>query len=123
MLTLWSAARVDIWELAGVRQAHAAWGQSPVSSAPSAPPPASDAPVLTVGGPYTWVRHPIYLGWVLLVFGAPAMTTGRLCFATVSTLYLIVAIPLEERSLTGEFGAAYARYRRQVRWRLLPGVW
>jgi protein-S-isoprenylcysteine O-methyltransferase Ste14 len=79
--------------------------------------------VLTVGGPYTWVRHPIYLGWVLLVFGAPAMTTGRLCFATVSTLYLIVAIPLEERSLTGEFGAAYARYRRQVRWRLIPGVW
>jgi protein-S-isoprenylcysteine O-methyltransferase Ste14 len=78
---------------------------------------------LTIRGPYRWVRHPIYLGWVLVVFGAPAMTTGRLLFAAVSTIYLVVAIPLEERSLAVEFGTAYSAYQRQVRWRLIPGVW
>jgi protein-S-isoprenylcysteine O-methyltransferase Ste14 len=60
---------------------------------------------------------------VLLVFGAPAMTTGRLLFAAVSTAYLIVAIPIEERSLVAEFGQAYRDYQKQVRWRLVPGVW
>ena len=53
--------------------------------------------LLEVRGPYRWLRHPIYLGWVLLVFGAPTMTTGRLLFAVVSTAYLVVAIPIEER--------------------------
>jgi len=69
------------------------------------------------------VRHPIYLGWMLVVFGAPTMTTNRMLFAAVSSCYLLVAIPWEERSLVAEFGEAYRAYRRQVRWRILPGVW
>jgi protein-S-isoprenylcysteine O-methyltransferase Ste14 len=81
------------------------------------------AAALEIRGPYRWVRHPIYLGWVLMVFGAPAITTGRLLFASVSTLYLIVAIPFEERSLAAEFGAAYKDYQRRVRWRLVRGIW
>ena len=137
VLTLRSAARIDIWELAGVRQARAASSRAgltapsaaPVpdavcASAPSAPSAATaDGTALEISGPYRWLRHPIYLGWVLLVFGAPTMTAGRLLFAAVSTLYLIVAIPYEERSLTSEFGPAYVEYQRQVRWRLIPGVW
>jgi len=78
---------------------------------------------LEVGGPYRYVRHPIYLGWVLLVFAAPTMPMGRLLFAAVSTLYLVVAVPFEERSLVAEFGPAYRDYQRQVRWRLVPGLW
>lgn len=104
-LTLRSAARIDVRELAGIRPARAR------------------PPELTIRGAYRWVRHPIYLGWVLMVFGAPTMTTGRVLFAGISTLYLILAIPFEERSLTAEFGAAYATYQRQVRWRLIPGLW
>jgi protein-S-isoprenylcysteine O-methyltransferase Ste14 len=88
----------------------------------SAGTPAEQAP-LTISGPYRWLRHPIYLGWVMFVFGAPEMTAGRLLFATISTVYLIVAIPYEERSLAAEFGSAYSEYQRQVRWRLVPGVW
>ena len=76
-----------------------------------------------MGGPYRWLRHPIYFGWVLFVFGAPAMTNGRLLFAGLSTLYLVVAIPLEERGLRAEFGQAYVDYQRTVRWRLVPGIW
>jgi protein-S-isoprenylcysteine O-methyltransferase Ste14 len=79
--------------------------------------------MMQTDGAYRLVRHPIYFGWVLMVFGAPAMTASRLLFAAISTLYLIVAIPFEERSLTKEFGAAYRDYQRRVRWRLIPGVW
>jgi protein-S-isoprenylcysteine O-methyltransferase Ste14 len=134
VLTLKSASRIDIWELAGVRQARAASRASapsvpsvadvslPSVAGASAPTPADHTP-LTISGPYRWLRHPIYLGWVMFVFGAPEMTAGRLLFATISTVYLIVAIPYEERSLTAEFGPAYTAYQRQVRWRLLPGVW
>ena len=44
-------------------------------------------------GPFAIVRHPIYLGWVLMVFATPTMTTSRMLFAVISTLYLIAAIP------------------------------
>jgi protein-S-isoprenylcysteine O-methyltransferase Ste14 len=74
-------------------------------------------------GPFALVRHPIYLGWMLMVFATPVMTTTRLLFAVVSTTYLIVAIPWEEASLVAAFGERYRGYQRQVRSRLIPGVW
>lgn len=120
-LTLKSASRIDIWELAGVGPAEPTPPARP-AQAGAPPSPAPSAP-LESGGPYRWVRHPIYLGWVLVVFGAPTMTSGRLLFAGVSTLYLVLAIPLEERGLQSEFGQAYRDYQRTVRWRLVPGVW
>ena len=55
-----------------------------------------------------------------MVFGAPTMTGTRAVFALVSTLYLAVAIPWEERSLVQVFGSDYERYRGTVRWRMIP---
>jgi hypothetical protein len=132
--TLQSASRLDVWDLAGVRQVRAACGESRAAVPPDgsraamptlearAPGTAASAP-LEVRGPYRWLRHPIYLGWVLLVFAAPTMTAGRLLFAAISTAYLVVAIPIEERSLVQEFGQSYRDYQGRVRWRLLPGIW
>lgn len=74
-------------------------------------------------GPYGWVRHPIYTGWFLLVFATSPMTGTRLVFAVISSAYLLLAIPLEERSLRATTNGAYERYMRQVRWKLLPGVY
>ena len=74
-------------------------------------------------GPYRWVRHPLYLGWLLMVFGAAHMTGDRLAFAAITTAYLVVAIPWEERSLRQSFGEAYARYMRDVRWRMIPFIY
>ena len=54
------------------------------------------------------------------VFGAAHMTGDRLAFAVISTAYLVVAIPWEERSLLRVFGEEYARYKQQVRWRVVP---
>jgi hypothetical protein len=78
---------------------------------------------LTTTGPYGLVRHPLYLGWVLCVFGAAHMTGDRLAFALLTTLYLAIAIPWEERSLIGEFGAEYRRYQQLVRWRMIPFIY
>jgi protein-S-isoprenylcysteine O-methyltransferase Ste14 len=74
-------------------------------------------------GVYGWVRHPIYLGWVLAVFATPHLTGDRLAFAVVSTLYLAAAVPFEERSLRRTFGEEYARYARTVKWRIVPFIY
>ena len=73
-------------------------------------------------GPYRLVRHPLYLGWVLVFFGTPHMTGDRLIFAFISSAYLIVAMPLEEAGLRRQFGERYLEYCRMVRWRLIPYV-
>jgi protein-S-isoprenylcysteine O-methyltransferase Ste14 len=103
---------LDALDLAGVR---------PVLNARRAEP-ARHTPLRT-GGVYRLVRHPLYFGWVLLVFGAPRMTATRAAFAVVSTLYLAIAVPFEERSLAAGFGDAYGEYRRRTRWRMVPGIW
>jgi protein-S-isoprenylcysteine O-methyltransferase Ste14 len=106
VLTLRAARLVGVWDLAGITQ------------------PDHTKPVeFRADGPFGIVRHPIYLGWVLMVFGAPVMTTGRLVFAVVSTAYLVVAIPLEEASLVAAFGERYRAYQRVMKWRLIPGLW
>ena len=51
------------------------------------------------------------------------MTATRLTFAVISTAYLALAIPWEERSLVRTFGPAYTAYQTQVRWRMLPGLY
>jgi protein-S-isoprenylcysteine O-methyltransferase Ste14 len=84
----------------------------------------SDAtPVFRAAGPYRWVRHPVYLGWILFVLGAPQMSADRFAIAAISTAYLLLAIQWEERTLIELFGERYLSYRRQVRWRLLPGIY
>lgn len=109
-----SAAVIDVWELAGVRQV------TPNSQMPN---PESQSPEFKTSGPYGMVRHPIYLGWFLMVFGVPVMTGTRLVFAVVSCAYLLIAIPLEERTLRHTTGGQYDEYARLVRWKLLPGVY
>ena len=59
---------------------------------------------LQSNGVYGLVRHPLYLGWLLCVFGSPHMTGDRVAYAIITTAYLIVAIPWEERSLERAFG-------------------
>jgi protein-S-isoprenylcysteine O-methyltransferase Ste14 len=78
---------------------------------------------LKVDGPYRFVRHPLYFGWILVVFGHPHMTGDRLAFAAITTAYLVMAIPWEEQALAKSFGEAYRQYTRQVRWRVMPFIY
>ena len=104
ILIVRSAAVVGVADLAGLSSGH-------------------DGAEVKIRGPYRWIRHPIYAGWLLLTFAVPLMSMTRLVFAAASAAYLLIAIPLEERTLRRAMPQGYGRYATQVKWRVLPGVY
>jgi len=62
---------------------------------------------------YRLVRHPLYVGWLLVFWSAPLMTVAHLVFAITTTAYILLAIQFEERDLV-RMHAEYAEYRRRV---------
>ena len=71
------------------------------------------APLIT-HGPYRWVRHPLYLSSLLLIWSYPDLTGDRLLFNVLFTGWIIVGSFLEERDLVEKYGNDYRNYQRRV---------
>ena len=73
-------------------------------------------PQLVTKGMNAWVRHPLYFGMILLIWGFFFYQTDyrSLILTLIICLYLIIGTRLEEQKLIEEFGEQYLQYRQQV---------
>jgi protein-S-isoprenylcysteine O-methyltransferase Ste14 len=75
-------------------------------------------------GPYKYIRHPGYAGGMVTNFTIPIMlgSLWALVPAVIGNGLLIIRTILEDRTLQDELDG-YHNYAKQVRYRLLPGIW
>jgi len=103
LIVLTSTFLINHFDLFGLRQVHA------YATGKEIPPPEFTTPLF-----YRFVRHPLYLGFIIAFWAAPVMTVGHLLFAGATTAYMLIAIQLEEHDLIGIFGDRYRLYRQQA---------
>jgi protein-S-isoprenylcysteine O-methyltransferase Ste14 len=75
-------------------------------------------------GVYSFVRHPLYFGCLLMMIGAPLLvgSVAGLVLTGLGTVGLAARIAGEERMLRTEL-KGYAEYQQRVRYRLIPAIW
>lgn len=79
---------------------------------------------VVTGGPYRLVRHPGYVGTILFSLATPLLfgSWWALIPGGISAVLFVVRTALEDRTLQNEL-PGYGDYARQVRYRLVPGLW
>jgi protein-S-isoprenylcysteine O-methyltransferase Ste14 len=76
------------------------------------------------GGPYRFVRHPMYVGTLFMSWGMPLLLGSwwALVPGVLTMALFVVRTALEDRTLQAEL-VGYKDYAAQVRYRLVPGIW
>ncbi len=102
-ILLWATFLIDHFELFGLQQGwNTLLGRT------------LRAPAFVTPWLYKIVRHPLYVGWLLIFWGAPTMTAGHFLFAVFMSGYIFVAMRFEERDLVEQIGEPYRKYREAV---------
>jgi protein-S-isoprenylcysteine O-methyltransferase Ste14 len=109
-LVLYSSFLIDHFDLFGLRQVVLLWKNASYTEKRFVTPAV-----------YRFIRHPLYVGWFVTFWATPDMTVGHLLFASVTSLYILAAIPLEERDLAAQLGEPYRRWREATP-AFIPGV-
>lgn len=65
-------------------------------------------------GPYRWVRHSLYFFLIIIIWSCPVLTSDRLLFNIMWTVWIVIGTYLEDRDLHREFGSQYRKYSSQV---------
>ena len=103
VIVLVSTFFIGHFDLFGLKQVWTNWQQKPY-----------EHQVFHVPGPYKFVRHPLYFGFLVSFWSAPLMTLGHLYFAGVTTVWVLLSIQLEERDLVTIHGDSYKEYKGGV---------
>lgn len=79
---------------------------------------------VATGGPYRFVRHPGYVGYIIMSFATPMAlgTLWGLIFSGITGILLIIRTALEDNTLKREL-AGYNEYAEKVKYRLIPFLW
>jgi protein-S-isoprenylcysteine O-methyltransferase Ste14 len=79
---------------------------------------------VAAGGPYRFVRHPAYVGGIVIYLATPVMlgSLWALIPGGLSAVLMIVRTALEDKMLLNELDG-YREYAGRVRYRLIPGIW
>jgi len=75
-------------------------------------------------GPYSIVRHPGYVGFIIIFLATPLLLPSRwICILSlIAVLLFVIRTALEDRTLRAGL-PGYAEYATSVRFRLFPGIW
>ena len=100
---LYATCLIDHFDLFGLRQVFLHWTGSSYTEKHFVTPSL-----------YRWIRHPLYVGWLITFWATPHMTAGHFLFSLVMTAYIVLAIPIEERDLENALGDDYRSYRART---------
>lgn len=108
-VVLYSTFLINHFDLFGLRQVWLAYTNKPYTELKFVMP-----------WMYRIIRHPLYFGWLMVMWLTPTMSAAHLLFAITCTAYIFIGIYLEERDLKAAH-PDYAQYQKQVPM-IVPGV-